>query len=161
MKEKIKSLLPLLCGYLGYILWGFSYKFITVAQQTTASSVLLSHRFVISCIIMLVLVATRLVKVDFRNKKWGSAVLLVTFQFAYYLFESATAKATIKASGDGLKYTWYVKNAGATKYTKSSVTSATYSCKMSEKTDGRQAYCVIKDTDANSITTATVTFYMQ
>jgi ZIP family zinc transporter len=58
------------------------------------SNVLLSHRFVVSCVIMLVLVATRLVKVDFRNKKWGSAVLLVTFQFAYYLFESATAKAT-------------------------------------------------------------------
>lgn len=54
-------MLPLLCGYLGYILWGFSYKFITVAQETASSTVLLSHRFVISCIIMLVLVATRLV----------------------------------------------------------------------------------------------------
>ena len=94
LKEKFKSLLPLLCGYFGYILWGFSYKFITVAQQTAPSSVLLSHRFVVSCIIMLVLVATRLVKVNFRNKKWFPAVLLVTFQFAYYLFESATAQAT-------------------------------------------------------------------
>ena len=45
MKEKFKSLLPLLCGYLGYILWGFSYKFITVAQETASSTVLLSHRF--------------------------------------------------------------------------------------------------------------------
>ena len=93
-KEKIKSLLPLFCGYLGYILWGFSYHFITIAQESAPSTVLLSHRFVLSCIIMLILVATKLVKVSFRNKKWGSAVLLVTFQFAYYLFESATAKAT-------------------------------------------------------------------
>lgn len=93
-KEKIKSLLPLFCGYLGYILWGFSYHFITIAQKTAPSTVLLSHRFVLSCIIMLILVATRVVKVSFKNKKWGSAVLLVTFQFAYYLFESATAKAT-------------------------------------------------------------------
>ena len=94
MKEKIKSLLPLLCGYLGYILWGFSYKFITIAQESAPTSVLLSHRFVVSCIIMLILVATRLVKVNFRNKKWLPAVLLVTFQFAYFMFESATAKAT-------------------------------------------------------------------
>lgn len=93
-KEKIKSLLPLFCGYLGYILWGFSYHFITIAQKTAPSTVLLSHRFVLSCIIMLILIATRVVKVSFKNKKWGSAVLLVTFQFAYYLFESATAKAT-------------------------------------------------------------------
>lgn len=93
LKEKLKSLLPLFCGYLGYILWGFSYRFITVAQESAPSTVLLSHRFVLSCIIMLVLVATKLVKVDFRNKKWGSAILLVTFQFAYYLLESATNKA--------------------------------------------------------------------
>ena len=101
LKEKFKSLLPLFCGYLGYILWGFSYRFITVAQATAPGTVLLSHRFVISCIIMLVLVATRLVKVDFRNKNWGPAVLLVTFQFAYYLLETATAKA-INGSVTGL-----------------------------------------------------------
>ena len=93
LKEKFKALLPLLCGYLGYILWGFSYHFITIAQNTAPSSVLLSHRFVVSCILMLILVATRLVKVSFRNKKWLSAGLLVSFQFMYYLFESATAKA--------------------------------------------------------------------
>ena len=95
--SKFKTLMPLLCGYLGYILWGFSNRYTKIAlscDPDLPSSVLLSHRFVISCIIMLILVATRLVKVSFRNKKWGSAVLLVTFQFAYYLFESATAKAT-------------------------------------------------------------------
>ena len=97
LKEKLKSLLPLLCGYLGYILWGFSNKVISTALgciEELPGSVLLSHRFVVSCIIMLVLVATRLVKVNFRNKKWGSAALLVTFQFAYYLFETATTRAT-------------------------------------------------------------------
>ncbi|MBE6807200.1 MAG: hypothetical protein E7527_04220, partial [Ruminococcaceae bacterium] len=54
--------------------------------------------------------------------------------------ESATAayaqmgkKASVKitASGDELKYTWYIKNEGASKYAKSSVTSATYSATMS------------------------------
>ena len=93
--SKFNSLLPLLCGYLGYILWGFSYRYITIAQvYAPQTGLLLSHRFVVSCILMLILVATRAVKVSFRNKKWGSAVLLVTFQFAYYLFETVTAKAT-------------------------------------------------------------------
>lgn len=91
---KVKSLLPLLCGYAGYILWGFSYHFITVAQKTAPSSVLLSHRFIVACVIMLVLVATKLVKVNFRNKKWWSAILLVAFQVLYFLFETATSKHT-------------------------------------------------------------------
>ena len=92
-KTKLKSLWPLLCGYLGYILWGFSYHFITIAQKTAPSTVLLSHRFVLSCILMLILVATRVVKVSFRNKIWWPMILQVVVQFAYYLFESATNKA--------------------------------------------------------------------
>ena len=67
-----------------------------------------------------------------------------------------TAKTTVKASGDGLKYTWYVKNAGATKYSKSSVTSATYSVKMTEKVHGRRVYCVVTDAWGNKVQSNTV-----
>ena len=74
--------------------------------------------------------------------------------------EGTTAKTTVKASGDGLKYQWYIKNPGKEKFGKSSVTSATYSCKMSETTDGRKAYCVITDKYGTSVKTETVTFYM-
>ena len=74
--------------------------------------------------------------------------------------EGKIAKATLKASGDGLTYQWYIKNPGKSKFGKSSVTSATYSCKMSESTDGRQAYCVITDKYGISVQTETVTFYM-
>ena len=74
--------------------------------------------------------------------------------------EGTTAKTTVKASGDGLKYQWYIKNPGKDKFGKSSVTSATYSCKMSESTDGRQAYCVITDKYGTSVKSNTVTFYM-
>lgn len=56
-------------------------------------------------------------------------------------------KATVRviAHGDGLTYQWYVKNPGATSYSKSSVTSSTYSVTMNEERDGRQVYCVVKD----------------
>lgn len=91
---KLKSLWPLICGYLGYILWGFSYHFICIAQETEkASAILLSHRFVVSLILMSILIATRVVKVSFKNKVWGIMLLQVIFQLAYYLFESATTKA--------------------------------------------------------------------
>ena len=67
-----------------------------------------------------------------------------------------TAKATVKATGDGLKYTWYIKNAGATKYSKSSITSATYSVKMTEKVHGRRVYCVVTDVWGNKVQSNTV-----
>lgn len=90
---KLKSLWPLICGYLGYILWGFSYHFICIAQQSVPSTVLLSHRFVVSLILMAILIATKVVKVSFKNKVWGVMILQVIVQLAYYLFESATTKA--------------------------------------------------------------------
>ena len=46
--------------------------------------------------------------------------------------EGLVAKTKVKAAGDDLTYQWYIKNPGKTKFSKSSVTSATYSCKMSE-----------------------------
>lgn len=67
-----------------------------------------------------------------------------------------TAKVTVKASGDGLKYAWYVKNAGATKYTKSSVTKSTYAVAMSSKVNGRRVYCVVTDKYGNKVQSGTV-----
>ena len=66
------------------------------------------------------------------------------------------AKLTVKASGDGLKYTWYIKNAGAKKYTKTSVTKSTYSVTMSSKVNGRRVYCVVTDKYGNKVQTKTV-----
>jgi hypothetical protein len=74
--------------------------------------------------------------------------------------QDMTAKATVKATGDGLTYQWYIKNPGKSKFGKSSTTSATYVCKMTAATNGRQAYCVITDEKGMSVQTDTVTFYM-
>ena len=65
-------------------------------------------------------------------------------------------KTSVKASGDGLKYEWYIKNAGASKYSKSSNTTATYSCKMNSTTSGRYIKCKITDRYGNSIWTKVV-----
>lgn len=65
---------------------------------------------------------------------------------------------TVKANGTGtLKYQWYIKNPGSSKFSKSSVQKATYSVKMSAKINGRQAYCVITDSTGAKVTSKTVT----
>jgi len=64
---------------------------------------------------------------------------------AAYAKKGAKVSVKLTASGDGLKYTWYIKNEGKTSYSKSSVTSATYSATMSSKVKGRRVYCVVKD----------------
>lgn len=68
--------------------------------------------------------------------------------------------ASVSADGEGVKYQWYVKDPGSSKFTKSSVTSATYSYTMTPAKSGRQAYCVVTDQYGNSIRSNTVTFSM-
>ena len=70
-----------------------------------------------------------------------------------------TASVSVKAVGDGLKYQWYVKNAGTTSYFKSA-TSATYSVKMVGTTKDRYLYCIITDQYGNSVRTNTVQLRM-
>ena len=72
-----------------------------------------------------------------------------------------TAKITLKASGDGLKYTWYYAKKGATKYTKSgNQTTNVLSIKMSAGWHGAQFYCVVTDKYGNSVKTNAVKMYM-
>ena len=71
-----------------------------------------------------------------------------------------TAEATVEATGDGLTYVWYYKNASATKFSKSTTTTATYSAVMNATRNGRQIYCVITDAYGNTVKSATVTLSM-
>ena len=75
--------------------------------------------------------------------------------------KNATAKVTVKASGDGLTYTWYIKNAGSSKYSKSSITSSSYSAKMTSSVKNRKVYCVVKDKYGNTVKTVEVTLKMK
>ena len=76
-----------------------------------------------------------------------------------YAANGAKAIATVVAEGDGLTYQWYIKNASASKFAKSSVTKATYSVTMSDSVNGRQAYCVVSDTYGNNAVSDTITFH--
>ena len=67
------------------------------------------------------------------------------------------AVASVDAIGDGLTYQWYLKNKSSSRFSKSSVTTNTYSVKMSDAVDGRQIYCVITDRYGDIMTTRTVT----
>lgn len=65
---------------------------------------------------------------------------------------------TVVAEGDGLTYTWYVKEPGSSSFVKSAASQAKYSFVLTEAKVGRQVYCVITDRYGNSVTTNTVTF---
>ena len=72
-----------------------------------------------------------------------------------------SAKVTVAASGDGLTYQWYLRSATGTKYSKSSLTTATYSVRMSEKADGRRLICYVYDKYGNKVQTKTVMIQMK
>lgn len=70
------------------------------------------------------------------------------------------AKTSVTAEGDGLTYQWYYANKGATTFTKSSTTTATYSTEMSNVRAGRRIYCVVTDQYGNQVISNTVTLSM-
>jgi len=89
------------------------------------------------------------------------AASIVTQPKTVTVAKNTTAKVTVKAAGDGLTYTWYIKNPGQSKYSKSSVTTASYSCKMTAKISGRYVYCVVKDKYGNTVKSTTVQVKMK
>lgn len=94
-------------------------------------------------------------------KKKESALSIVS-QPVNITVESGTAAATeVVAKGDGLTYTWYLRNPGQTKFYQSSIKKSVYSFIMEEKYNGRQVYCVITDAYGNILTTDTVTLSMK
>ncbi|MBP3415729.1 MAG: hypothetical protein J6L81_11115, partial [Clostridia bacterium] len=71
------------------------------------------------------------------------------------------AKVSVIAAGDGLTYTWYFKNPTASEFTKSGITSSTYSMTMQKSLSGRQVYCVVTDKYGKTVTSDTVTITAQ
>ncbi|MBR4691209.1 MAG: leucine-rich repeat domain-containing protein [Oscillospiraceae bacterium] len=64
---------------------------------------------------------------------------------------------TVQAVGEELSYQWYIKSPTAMKFSKSSVTKATYSVTLSAANSGRQLYCVVSDACGRTVQTNTVT----
>ncbi len=73
-------------------------------------------------------------------------------------YSGKSIKLTVKAKGDGLKYTWYYKDKGSKSFKKTdSFKSNTYTLKMSSKNNGRQVYCKITDKYGSSVKTSVAT----
>ena len=61
------------------------------------------------------------------------------------VYSDDSAEITITAAGDGLRYTWYIKNPGEDLYLKSSFNGPVYSVFLTEKTVGQQVWCLVRD----------------
>ena len=71
------------------------------------------------------------------------------------------AVVTFEATGNGLTYQWYYKDAGASSFKlTTSYTGNTYSVAMTDDRNGRQLYCVVTDQDGNQVRTNTITISM-
>lgn len=87
-------------------------------------------------------------------------ITIVTQPASTEVNEGEKATVEVVAEGEGLTYQWYIKNTGASKFAKASITKPVYSVTMDETRDGRQLYCLITDVNGVSIKTATVTISM-
>ena len=85
------------------------------------------------------------------------AVKITTQPKDAWAYDGESAKVSVKATGDGLKYQWYYKDANAAEFTESTTKSASYSVKMNAERDGRVVYCVVTDAYGNSAKTNEVT----
>ncbi len=77
-----------------------------------------------------------------------------------YAPKGSKGRVTVQATGNGLTYTWYHKNAKASSFIVADTSGPTYATTMSSSTDGRYVYCVITDRDGNSVTTDTARVFM-
>ncbi len=95
-----------------------------------------------------------------RTVKLSQVATLTIVEQPYDVYAAIGDRAStnVVAQGSGLTYQWYVKNRAATKFSLSSVKSATYSTTMTDNVDGRKAYCIITDANGNQAQTVTVTF---
>ena len=70
----------------------------------------------------------------------------------------SSISVSLTATGDGLTYQWYFKDAGGSSFSASSITSNTYTTTMNtDARIGRQIYCVVTDQYGNTATSNTVT----
>ena len=87
IKPEIKK--AILCAALGNIIWGFSFLFIKSGLgAVTDSNLLLSHRFLLSALLMFLYLITGKEKFTFKNKNWKPVFLLMLAQVGYYIFET-------------------------------------------------------------------------
>ena len=92
----------------------------------------------------------------------GNALKITKQPISSSAYKGDNLKITVTASGDGLKYEWYYKNANSKSFKKTNTFKSNfYSADMTATRNGRQIYCKITDKYGNSIKTKTVTLHMR
>lgn len=86
LREKLP--LPLLAAGAGNVIWGFSYLFTRIGQQSASPEVLLAIRFVVAFFLMNLLVLFGFQKISFAGKPWKSVLVLAAAELACFYFES-------------------------------------------------------------------------
>ena len=84
-------------------------------------------------------------------------VKISTQPVSTWAYDGENVAVGVEATGDGLTYTWYYKNASSSSFKQSSLTTPIYAVKATESTDGRQVYCVVTDAYGNTAKSDTVT----
>ena len=93
--------------------------------------------------------------------RMGTTLKITSQPVSVTVASGKTAAVTVKAQGDGLKYKWYYRNPGDSKFTYTSTfTGNTYSVTMTSGRAGRQVYCVVTDQYGVSVKSNTVTLGM-
>lgn len=78
-----------------YTIFGFSYLFSKMALDVSEPMILLCARFTVTVIVLNLLVATRVLKLDLRGKKlWGPILLGILQPVLYFVFENYGLKYT-------------------------------------------------------------------
>ena len=93
---KKQNLLAIFYITLGNVFWGFSFLFTRVALgvEGVNPNILLSHRFILSTLLMLIPVLLGKIKFSFKGKHLGPVAILLFAQLAYFLTETYAIEAT-------------------------------------------------------------------
>ena len=87
MKDKTAT--AVFCAVLGNILWGFSFLLIRLSLDVAPNpNVMLSHRFLLSTLLMGFWILIGKGKISLKGKNWKPLVILLVTQVGYYVFES-------------------------------------------------------------------------
>ncbi|MEG0772547.1 DMT family transporter [Clostridium sp.] len=88
MKKK-RSALPIFAGITASSIFGLSFMFSSVALKLVDTFTLLSFRFLLAFAIMSILVLTKVIKVDYKDKNLKSLFILGLMQpIVYFIFET-------------------------------------------------------------------------
>ena len=81
----------------------------------------------------------------------GERNLIVTQPVSAYGEKGESVSVAVETiEEDGLKYQWYIKDEGSSKFSKSSTKTAEYVVEMNKTRAGRELYCVVTDSYGNT-----------